>query len=163
MESYRRDFKHLCVKGQKDVNLKFLKNGILHYQLIVEVDSNTLEFKDLKVISLENSAVGRLLCTSKFREFVMPAIEEDLLQTPEDDEAEKEKQVAKWKNVKSLNYELKKQNIMDTIPDTPVQVMAMTQKQLEIYFPMLIEILYKMTLLVLTGTVGSSLLQSLLE
>ena len=85
MESYRRDFKRLCVKGQKDVNLKLLKNGILHSQLIVEVDSNTLEFKDLKVISLENSAVGRLLRTSKFREFVMPAIEEDLLQTPEDD------------------------------------------------------------------------------
>ena len=142
MDNYSRDLQRLIVSSQKDINVKYLKNNILQYKLVVELDRN-LEFKSLRIITLDGSAVNKLLKADKFIKYIMPGIEEDLMNPPKDDEDEIDSQVNKWKNTKALREELRNEKVDKEIQKPPVEVMAMKQKQLEVYFPALIDTLYQ--------------------
>ena len=64
MDNYSRDLQRLIVSSQKDINVKYLKNNILQYKLVVELDRN-LEFKSLRIITPDGSAVNELLKADK--------------------------------------------------------------------------------------------------
>ena len=136
---YKRNFDRLFVASKKDVNLKFLSNGILHYRLLVETNKD-MEFKSLLVCAPEESSVGKFLQSQGFKDSVMSAIEEDLLKTPDPDNEEVTEKMDQWKDPNGL---LTKNRSEEVFKRPPLEVMAMRQTHVETFFPEFIRTLRK--------------------